>query len=278
MDSSRPLLEMSGVSDIVSREHSRAVAETVAELRDLGVSEDALQAVEQAYVRAVVRVTAAEAEALGELLAKQPQSLDGEQLAALSEATQRYGQEVLTALHLPMLTKILSSNAAFAERGQSTRGTAVAHVDVVGSTALLNSGSVQDTRRLADALFAAGQTAIRGTGVTAIKYLGDGVLMVGADPEDVTRAALECMNLLSDAFGFEARGGLAYGPVVHRAGDVFGLPVNIAYLLTKSALPGTLLMPADTAALLPDTAGSERTAVRVSGLPDPLQAIEIPAR
>jgi class 3 adenylate cyclase len=38
-----------------------------------------------------------------------------------------------------------------------------------------------------------------------------------------------------------SRAGLAHGHVVRRAGDVFGLPVNVAQLLTKVATPGALL-------------------------------------
>ncbi len=38
------------------------------------------------------------------------------------------------------------------------------------------------------------------------------------------------------------RGGLAYGPVVSRLGDVYGQTVNIASRLTSVARPGVVLV------------------------------------
>jgi class 3 adenylate cyclase len=50
---------------------------------------------------------------------------------------------------------------------------------------------------------------------------------------------------------------VATGPVLRRAGDLFGLPVNLAQVLTKAAPSGTVLVTAAVAAELRDVPGGE---------------------
>jgi class 3 adenylate cyclase len=49
--------------------------------------------------------------------------------------------------------------------------------------------------------------------------------------------------------------------VIERAGDIFGLPINVAHIVTKSARPGMLLATAEAGAQLPSARrGRYRTA------------------
>lgn len=77
-----------------------------------------------------------------------------------------------------------------------------------------------------------------------IKSIGDAVLYVAEDLTAAINAALEMVERGGDENeGFpEVRGGLAYGGVVPRLGDVFGPTVNIAARLTSLARPGTVLV------------------------------------
>jgi adenylate cyclase len=111
--------------------------------------------------------------------------------------------------------------------------------------------------------------------VTAVKYAGDGVFLAGRSPLDVAAAVLACVERLERGFGFKARGGLAYGPVVQRAGDYFGLTVNVSYAITKAATPGTLLATAEAAECLPPAARGRRSSVPVAGIERAQTAVEI---
>jgi class 3 adenylate cyclase len=62
-----------------------------------------------------------------------------------------------------------------------------------------------------------------------------------------------------------------------RAGDVFGLPVNLSHVLTKSAEDGSLLATAVAPARLPDTMCAHPREVIVRGLDAPLEAFELRA-
>lgn len=72
-------------------------------------------------------------------------------------------------------------------------------------------------------------------GVSPVKYLGDAVMLVSADPGDLADAMLtltEPVEALADA---PLRGGMSHGAVLVREGDYYGPPVNLAARLTDQA-------------------------------------------
>jgi adenylate cyclase len=160
------------------------------------------------------------------------------------------------------------SSVGLDEAGRSHA--AIAHVDVIGSTRLLKDASRSDMERLVDGLFRAAQTAVRARPVLAVKYVGDGVFLAGREPREVADAALECVQTLSDESRLVARAGLAYGPVIRRAGDFFGLTVNLSHALTKAAPRGGLLATESAAARLPGSMITHRVNVDIAGLDGPV--------
>jgi len=75
-----------------------------------------------------------------------------------------------------------------------------------------------------------------------IKWIGDEAMLSFPEPE----SAIEALGILLQACRNEprlplTRTGLNHGPVVRRAGDLFGLTVNIASRITALASPGQLL-------------------------------------
>jgi adenylate cyclase len=160
---------------------------------------------------------------------------------------------------------------------RSLQPAAVAHVDVVNSTGLLERASLSDTQRMVDGLFASAQSAIRGRPVEVVKYVGDGVFLAGSDPLEVASASLDCLGSLAADVGLTARAGLAYGRVVRRAGDVFGMPVNLSHALTKSANPGAMLAAGVGEAQLPAVMCTNPRTLEVRGLNGPLVAYEVSA-
>ena len=124
--------------------------------------------------------------------------------------------------------------------GQPTRTCAVGFVDLTGFTRLTRQLEGPELSRL----LAEFETLVLDTVVAAggqvVKTLGDEVLFSVDDPAtaaDITLTLLE----RSDAHPIlpAAHAGLAYGPVLIRAGDVFGPVVNIAARLAGLARSGT---------------------------------------
>jgi class 3 adenylate cyclase len=227
--------------------------------------------VSQAYIRALGRVSSAEAEVISGIAAARRADGEEDDIGLLLEAAVEAGRETFEMLHRAMLRRALG----YAADAAAQRAAAVAHVDVVGSTSLLSTYSSEEVLHLVDGLFASGQSAIRGRRVEATKYAGDGVFFAGVDPAEVAHTALDCIDNLDRGFGLTARGGLAFGSVVHRAGDVFGLPVNVCHALTKLATPQTLLAATAAAERIPLRMQAAHRCLKVPGLSAKLSAVEI---
>ena len=80
-------------------------------------------------------------------------------------------------------------------------------------------------------------------GAELLKLLGDGALVLAAEPvEGLRTAATVVERLHDDKTGLNVRGGLHHGPVVWRDHDVFGATVNLSARLAELAKPGTLMV------------------------------------
>ena len=76
-----------------------------------------------------------------------------------------------------------------------------------------------------------------------VKLLGDGALVIAERPADGLRTAVSVVERLHDgSTGLDVRGGIHFGPVVWRHGDVFGTAVNLSARLAALADSGTLVM------------------------------------
>lgn len=268
-------LSLAGVDDPeLTAEAEQLLQRQITAITEQGLRESDLAVMGQAYIRSVGRVVAAEAEALSRLRSV---GEDGEmRVAAAAEQLAPVGRDVFDVLHSLLLRRVVAGGSASLDRSRRSQlPTAVAHVDVVNSTALLDHATPADTQRLVDGLFTSAQSAIRGRNVEVTKYVGDGVFLVGAEPLDVAAASLDCIASLTRDVGLSSRAGLAFGRVVHRAGDVFGLAVNISHALTKSAEPETLLAAAVAPARLPAVMRTNPRDVPIRGLGRSLEAYEL---
>jgi adenylate cyclase len=84
--------------------------------------------------------------------------------------------------------------------------------------------------------------------VRLVKTLGDGAMMVSAEPAPLVESMLELIAA-AEAEGSEfpwLRAGLASGPTLPQAGDYYGRPVNLASRITTIARPGSVLVDAAT--------------------------------
>ena len=76
-----------------------------------------------------------------------------------------------------------------------------------------------------------------------VKTIGDEVLFELDDTKEAALLALELLDQHLDDDTFpEVRIGMAYGPVLHHMGDVFGPVVNVASRLTSVARPGSAVI------------------------------------
>jgi adenylate cyclase len=122
---------------------------------------------------------------------------------------------------------------------------AVAFVDLRGSTAFMLEGGRADIEALTDELYAVGQAVASRNEVAAGKFLGDGVLLISADPDRLLHAAVETVVELGRRTPLRAGAGVARGQVIRRAGDWHGTPVNLASRLAELAGPDEILVDAE---------------------------------
>lgn len=151
--------------------------------------------------------------------------------------------------------------AAFAGRALATPGEDLdARVEVVGFADMV--GYTRLTRRLDEREL--GSILERFEEITAemvaqhrgrvVKMIGDEVLFVADDPANAAEIALALTErTTADESLPTVRGGLAYGRVLSRYGDVYGSTVNLASRLTSVARPGTVLVDKALARALTDT-------------------------
>lgn len=91
-------------------------------------------------------------------------------------------------------------------------------------------------------------------GGRVVKFLGDAVMWVCAEVDDlVTIAAGLVTHPRAAAAGIDVRAGVAFGPVLAQDGDYFGAPVNLASRLVALAEPGEVLAAPDLVAVLGPT-------------------------
>jgi class 3 adenylate cyclase len=119
----------------------------------------------------------------------------------------------------------------------------VGFVDLVGSSELarlaplgvVGEAVAEFERRAAD--------VVTDRGGRVVKFIGDEVMFVIADPRAVCEVSLAILaSLAADASLPPARAGAAYGDVLVRDADVFGPVVNLAARATKAAGPGGLVI------------------------------------
>jgi class 3 adenylate cyclase len=259
------LLRLIGVELDQRESWMREFAATIDGGEAAGIDRGALPHVLQAYVRAVGRIVAVEATvALGVLRSVAPDRR-AEVIGGLLDELLPTSLRGFDLLHRAMLQDALvEASQGIDAHGSGPVSLAVGMVDLVRSTDFLSQASPEELEQLVDAMFAAGQAATSERAAHIVKYVGDGVFIAANDVASVGDAALELVARLEDELPLRARGGISYGSIVQRAGDIFGLPVNLAQALTKAAQPGTVLLGADAAALLPL---ERRGRVRVRRLP-----------
>jgi class 3 adenylate cyclase len=261
----RAWLELAGLDVSEWDDTLRELATMVDRGETVGLDRESLPHVVQAYVRAVGRITAVEAAIAFTALRSVDPGRRAETIGQLIDAILPVSASGFDLLHRVMLQDALFEGSdGLAGDDSELENLAVGMVDLVHSTDHLSTAGAEDLERLVDAIFTAGQRATSGRPAHIVKYVGDGVFIASNDVGSVADAALEMIARLESELPLRARGGISYGFVVQRAGDIFGLPVNTSQALTKAARPGTVLLAAEAAAMIP---ASRRGRLRLKRLP-----------
>jgi adenylate cyclase len=272
------LLGLIGVDHVDPERVVRIFAESVDEGRAAGVPEEELRVILQAYLRGTARMASAEAEVFRLLAQTTPKKERAALLDDLLGVMLPLSIRAFTLLHEAMLHDALVDALSLASlRAPAVETIAVALVDLQGSTEHLVHASHVELEQLVDGLFEAGQAATSGRAVQPVKYVGDGVFLAGREPREVAAAALDAVKHIEESLPLDVRAGLAHGEVLRRAGDIFGVPVNLAQLLTKAAAPGTLLAQREAALMLPRRMRGETRTVTPHPAFGEMLAIEIRA-
>ena len=114
-------------------------------------------------------------------------------------------------------------------------------------------------------------------GVRIAKWLGDGVMLVGVEPDETVDSVLEIKALINDsAFELPVRAGIARGWVLLIEGDDHvGREVILASRLCDSAKPGQVLAPKELVSPLMNLNQIELGEVLVDGFAKPFQLVQL---
>jgi adenylate cyclase len=155
--------------------------------------------------------------------------------------------EHVFALHLQ---QVLRSDALTQEQRRSGRlddaqEAVIAFADLVGFTELGESVPVEELGSVAGRLSRLANE-VSEPPVKLVKLIGDAVMLVSPEPEPMLDTALRLVERAAEDERYPPlRAGVACGQAVHRWGDWFGTPVNLASRLTTRARPSTVLVSAD---------------------------------
>jgi adenylate cyclase len=222
-------------------------------LHELGmVNEDDEAALIRTLGRSFARLAEWQLGLLGQ--AVDPTSLGSDDLAAvIAEITPviEQVQNYIWRRHvLGAASRLLLAPTADEE---GTVSTGIGFADIVGYTRQTRSLKQEELGRLVDVFEARALAIVTAHHGRIIKTIGDEILFAADRAEDAAYIGLELVeeHLHDDDFP-QLRVGVAWGPVLHRLGDVFGPTVNIAARLTSVARPGRVLADKDLADALRD--------------------------
>jgi class 3 adenylate cyclase len=133
--------------------------------------------------------------------------------------------------------------SALEQRGRFAADATVLFTDIVGSTELIAAHGEDGAHERRQNHFALLREAIAATGGREIKSLGDGLMVVFADPIAATTCAAEMQRAVAaDAHGLGLRVGVHTGELLREDDDFYGSTVIIARRLCDSADSGQIIV------------------------------------
>lgn len=151
-----------------------------------------------------------------------------------------------------------------------------AFVDLCGFTDFVDDHGDEGAVRELQVLRAAVREITPMFGVRVAKWLGDGVMLVGVEPEPLVGAALAIGERHTKSGRLELRGGVACGAVILLEGDDYvGRCVNVASRLCDVAGPGQLLAAVESLELPEWVASEAMEPVVLKGMHEPVEVVAL---
>lgn len=224
----------------------------------------------QAYGRAIDRVAAAEAELAASHLATLPPEAFERALRSWLDNILPLADETFSIIHAHRVEQLVRRRADALEQGQDgapgISELSVAVIDLRQSTAFMLTHDPADICALVDDLYFVTSEIAAAHEVLAGKFLGDGVMLFSRDAARLLVATRVALGALHEKIPLGAGAGIARGPVLRRAGDWFGTPVNLAARLSELAATDEILV--DEEALPGGTQVTRWRSVELRGLPE----------
>jgi class 3 adenylate cyclase len=213
------------------------------------LGEDVALGVSRVAGAAIARITEAESAAMRtgmqvvDLGVTDDEVVTARAYSAVTQLVPRIGR-FLDSLHRQHLeaTRIHFEGIDREVEDRSAFRCGVGFADLSGFTQLSQQLQLGELSQVLSIFEETATDTVQARGGRVVKFLGDAVMWVSAEPEDLARIALELTQhpKARDA-QIEVRAGLAYGRVLAQDGDYFGTPVNLASRLVAVAEPGQVL-------------------------------------
>jgi adenylate cyclase len=228
-------------------EEDVAAAEAIKRFLDAGVPEDALMEITRVLGEGMSRLAPTITDAFADAYLEPG---DNERDVALRYATM--AQQLLPSVAPVLNTALRAYTRQSAQRGiisqaelergrlASEEHAVVCFADLVGFTSLSGEVGVEElgtvARQLAEL---AGDVAT--PPVRLVKTIGDAAMFMSPEASALVAAALSLVEAAESGDLPALRAGMASGPVISRAGDLYGNAVNLASRVTGAARPGSVL-------------------------------------
>jgi adenylate cyclase len=253
-------LPRAGEDDRVFGDADVDAAKSVQLFLDTGLAEDALVEITRVLGEAMARLAATTAGAFADSFLEPGDSEDAvaSRFAALAEQLMPALSPVLIAAFSAHLRESVGRGMigrAELAAGQvaGSQELAVCFADLVGFTRLGGEVEVQELGSVAGRLAELAAASASATAqVRLVKTIGDAAMFVSLDPAALVAVTLEVVAAVEAAELPSLRAGIALGPALQRAGDVFGHSVNLASRVTGIARPGSVLCTAEVHDAAPD--------------------------
>jgi len=153
---------------------------------------------------------------------------------------------------------------------------AVGFVDLVGFTSASAAMGSVELLAFMQQFHSRTYDVVTTRGGRVIKHIGDEIMFSGIDPAQACDIGLALIEAFSETSSLP-RGGLAFGSVIARHGDLYGTIVNLASRLADTAVPGELLADTAVASAVTDGRLELEPAGRRSlkGFPDPVAVVSV---
>jgi len=166
--------------------------------------------------------------------------------AAAKQMTPLVGPTLTYAMQMHLLERIRRDVIGAADLAAGGIGgasdAAVCFADLVDFTKLGEQVDAEELGGVVDRLEELASDAAKPP-VRLVKMIGDAAMLVCEEPGALLDAGLKMIESAEqegDEFPL-LRAGVAFGPVIAQAGDVYGSPVNLASRITAIARPGSIL-------------------------------------